>query len=118
MTNHTIDAWMSLFNERIKLGIKKNNDYSSGGRIDNIAMAGIEGIAIRLFDKACRLMSLVVYKTDRKVMDESIEDTLKDMANYSDYGVLLRRGEWQRKEKEVVSIEKKNPGSVNTSPAG
>ncbi len=115
MNNYTLDKWMDVVNERMKLGVKKNNDYSSGGAIDNIAMAGLEGIAIRLFDKACRLMSLVVRKTASKITDESIEDTLKDMANYADYGVLLRRGQWQIKEKEVLVVKEK-PGP--TKPGG
>ena len=97
MTARTLDKWMDLVSERMKLSVKKYNDYSGGG-IDNIAMAGMEGIAVRLFDKACRLMSLVVHKSIQQVKDESIIDTLKDMGNYSDYGCLLMRGEWQKKE--------------------
>ncbi len=92
MKQETINAIKEVQKERMELTLKKNHDYS--GVVDNILLAGEYGIAVRIFDKACRLLSLVTH-AKREVMNETIEDTLKDLANYGDYGVLLVRDKWE-----------------------
>lgn len=87
--------------ERLDLAEQKNNDYSSV--IDVIGTTGIDGIAIRLFDKAARLLSLVKNK-DQQVKDESIMDTLKDMGNYADFGVSILKNEWNDIEKTISNF--------------
>lgn len=77
---------------RMDLAERKSHDY--GGAVDAIAVCGIEGLATRLFDKAARLLSLTRPGVESKVTDESIRDTLMDMANYSEYGVSLLDGTW------------------------
>jgi len=71
----------------LDLAEQKHNDYSSA--VDAIEVQGVIGIVVRIFDKACRLLSLVVHNKDQKVKDESIRDTLKDIINYATYGVCL-----------------------------
>ncbi len=78
--------------ERLDVAEKKNADY--GGRGDNIEIGGVHGIAIRMLDKAMRLVSLTTPGQDQKVKDESIRDTFLDSGNYSDYGVSLLDGTW------------------------
>ena len=58
---------------------RKNHDYG-----DSFAILykkfGLQSVIIRLWDKLLRLETLT--KEDAQVKDESIQDTLKDLANY------------------------------------
>lgn len=76
--------------QRITLGEKKHHDYSA--IVDAIPICGIEGLALELFKKACRLLTLSRQKG--LVKTESIRDTLLDMGNYSDYAVTLLDEKW------------------------
>jgi hypothetical protein len=59
---------------------KKNHDY--GNSFDkSIDEFGLVSPAVRLTDKLNRFKTLI--KTENKVKDESISDTLLDLANYS-----------------------------------
>lgn len=59
---------------------KKNSDY--GGSFTNLYKKfGLISPIIKLYDKLTRLESLI--DKDIEVVDESIEDTLLDMANYA-----------------------------------
>lgn len=61
---------------------RKNHDYgnSFGETFDKL---GIISAVTRISDKYNRLVSLCMLpESERKVKDESIEDTLLDMANY------------------------------------
>jgi hypothetical protein len=59
---------------------KKNHDY--GNSFDkSVNEFGLVSPAIRLTDKLNRFKTLI--KTESKVKDESISDTLLDLANYS-----------------------------------
>ena len=48
-------------------------------------------ILIRLSDKFERISSLLLKQSTQKVSDESVEDTLLDLANYAIMEVALRR---------------------------
>lgn len=93
MNKSTIDAIKTVQAERLDTSIKKSNDYSS--KVDIIGLTGIEGISYRIFDKAARLLSLASNPSKAQV-EESLEDTLKDLANYADYGVVLLRNKWEK----------------------
>lgn len=61
---------------------RKNNDYNdSFGK--SYKEYGMAMPCIRLEDKLNRLKSLTVHKHTQEVMDESIRDTLEDLANYA-----------------------------------
>lgn len=61
---------------------KKNSDYDdSFGK--SFKEYGMAMPCIRLEDKLNRLKALTVKNKDRQVSDESIEDTLMDLANYA-----------------------------------
>lgn len=66
--------------ECIELYAKKNHDYGNSFEkgCDAIGPAYATG---RIYDKVNRLVN--VTKTESEVKDESIEDTLKDLACYS-----------------------------------
>jgi hypothetical protein len=84
--------------DRLDLAEQKNHDYSSS--VDCIGTTGINGISVRIFDKASRLLSLV-QKGNQKVKDESIRDTLLDLANYADFGVSLLDNTWGKEEENI-----------------
>lgn len=64
---------------------KKNTDYG-----DSVSQTykeyGLESFAIRLTDKLNRFKTLI--DKERNVDDETIEDTLKDLANYSIIAII------------------------------
>lgn len=70
---------------------RKNADYT-GNSVDPFAnftaCAKIEactveqGFVVRMTDKLQRIVTLAVHGNEAKVLDEKIEDTLLDLANY------------------------------------
>ena len=73
---------------------KKNSDY--GGTIDNISITGLLGVSVRSLDKAVRFYNLVKTQKEQAVKEESIRDTLIDLANYCIIGVMLIDGTWNK----------------------
>lgn len=69
----------------------KNHDYASAGeddpffnfkQVENLGITSVErGFLVRMTDKMTRLSSLL--DREAKVLDEKLEDTVLDMANYS-----------------------------------
>ena len=82
--NDRPDPFVEICKEIMDLHEKKNHDY--GGSFDKtMNRFGPVALAIRLSDKLNRFESLVT--TEAKVKDESIIDTLKDLASYAIMGV-------------------------------
>lgn len=74
--------------EKTELYYKKNVDY--GNSFEELMNEyGLIALAIRLSDKLNRLKQLE--KFEQKVMDESIQDTLIDISNYADMGIMWLR---------------------------
>jgi hypothetical protein len=81
-----------LCNESLELMKKKNHDYAGKSGNDPFAnftraeAMGIttteKGMLVRMLDKMSRLSSFMDAK-EFKVQDEKLEDTIKDMINYS-----------------------------------
>ena len=78
------------FNKLLELTRKKNADYAGNGgdafnnftRIEVIGVASTEqGFLTRMFDKFSRIISFM-QNGELQVKDESVEDTLLDLANY------------------------------------
>lgn len=61
---------------------QKNSDYNDAFA-KSFAEYGMAMPCIRLEDKLNRLKALTVHNRCQKVADESIEDTLMDLANYA-----------------------------------
>ena len=81
-----------ILNELAKIMYKKHADYGPM----NIAGAPggpMNGLRVRMYDKLARLNNLVD-KGDTP-NNESIEDTLLDLANYAIIGLLVQRGQWE-----------------------
>lgn len=100
MTTETIIEMGKIHDECREIGIMKNADY--GENIDSIKIVGLLGLSTRLIDKACRIFSLVQPRNVQRIIDESIEDTLKDIINYATYGICLIRKKWNNTEKKSV----------------
>lgn len=64
-------------------------------------VTGFVGLLTRIWDKTARLMSLGgfdigtgKYTMEKEAKNESIEDTLIDLANYAIIALIYRRGKW------------------------
>ncbi len=68
--------------------VRKNTDYGNSFG-EQFQEHGLVSAVIRLDDKMRRLKSLS--KQDAQVKDESIDDTLLDMANYAIMTVIERK---------------------------
>lgn len=75
----------------IKITAAKNADYtgSSDDPFKNFrtcqdigACTVAQGFIVRMSDKLARITSLAAQKNEAKVLDEKVEDTLLDLANY------------------------------------
>lgn len=84
--------------------VRKNADY--GNSFDQtLDEFGLVALAIRLDDKLRRFKQLI--KQDAQVKDESIEDTLLDMSNYSVMGKMWMDKQKQKK-KEIYTQANSN----------
>lgn len=76
---------------------KKNKDYGNGNPLGNfmdaagLGVTPFKGVLVRMSDKWARIRSLVNKDGVGAVVDESIEDTLIDLANYAILAVVIRR---------------------------
>lgn len=78
---NNIQLHKEICNELNQTYEKKNSDYgnSFGNTFEKL---GIISAITRITDKYNRLVSLCTSEKDRQVKDETISDTLLDMANY------------------------------------
>ena len=92
-----IKSYALISEQMCNLYIKKNHDYG-----DSFSQScdefGLISPAIRLTDKLNRFKSLI--SKDSLVTDESVEDTLLDLANYSIMTLM-----WMRKQKNKENRE-------------
>lgn len=85
-----VNEFDKIIAEMREILIKKNSDYGK----NNIGDLGERGIFCRIWDKVSRLRTLVWEGKVNQVKDESIEDTYKDLANYSIISIIFKRGKW------------------------
>lgn len=82
----------------------KNHDYGdSFGKTRSIVP---DSILVRLHDKLSRLDSLLMAPEDAKVKDESIDDTLMDLANYAIMELVERRRDKAEETDEALYSRK------------
>jgi len=60
---------------------------------DAVGRFGLYGVVVRMNDKMERLINLTT-RQDVPSNDESIDDTLKDIAGYAIIALILRSGKW------------------------
>ncbi|PWA11083.1 hypothetical protein DCC39_10315 [Pueribacillus theae] len=98
-TKYFQDAVMDHITELADTLIRKQIDYGPNA----ISRFGMDGIVIRISDKLERLINLTQLKSEPEV-DESVEDTLRDMAGYAILGLMVLEGNFPLpiKQKEQV----------------
>jgi hypothetical protein len=85
-----VDFIEKFYGKNVEILKAKNADYSGGnsdpfGNFKSVEILGIsaeEGFLTRMMDKMMRISSFVK-KGELQVKDESVKDTLADLANYS-----------------------------------
>lgn len=84
MDRDDLDIFGQAFcEEALELSRKKNRDYAGDGDpFRNFNEFGALGILVRMSDKFSRIRTLIERGGDPEV-DETIEDTLQDLLNYS-----------------------------------
>ena len=82
----------------VELYSKKNHDYGNSfdKGMDNIGMAYGVG---RIYDKMNRLITLT--KKEAQVKDESIDDTLRDLACYSMMMLAYRKRQIEKEHSKI-----------------
>lgn len=91
--------------------IRKNTDYGNS----NLTRAGLPGIATRLLDKVSRLNTLAQSGAEAQV-DESLQDTLRDISNYGILGRMLLNNQLNDRPASVYlagPIDLAPPGMAN-----
>ena len=83
-----VDAFKQIVNNMSELYSRKNHDYGDSFT-QTVDEFGLIAPAIRLTDKLSRFKSLI--KSDAKITDEKLEDTLIDMASYAIMTVIWMR---------------------------
>jgi len=80
--------YMVTLNTLTNTLVKKQRDYGH----ENIARFGRQGLIIRTHDKLARLENLTKSARSYQAQNESIVDTVLDIAGYSAIGVMWERG--------------------------
>jgi len=87
-TERKAEVLRQICDEEVELFIRKNTDY--GDSFANLRRVLPNAVLVRIYDKWSRLASLMG-GTNARVTDESIDDTLTDLANYANMELLERR---------------------------
>lgn len=87
-----IEEFKNLFEKKLEITLKKNHDYAgednafSNFELIEILTRGritaVDGMLVRITDKLARISNLLCQ--DAAVEDEKLEDTLDDLAIYTD----------------------------------
>ena len=89
-TQFQIDVW-EITDELGDLLLKKHHDYGPKN-ISQSPGGAINGLRVRMWDKMARINNLV--DNDKDSLNEPLEDSFKDLANYAIIGLMVLRGEW------------------------
>lgn len=81
----------NTFNELKGLLISKHIDYGPKNISDSPG-GPVNGLRVRMHDKLARINNLI--DKGRDPQHESLEDSFKDMANYSIIALLVLRQQW------------------------
>jgi len=83
-----------IYNRLQSVLISKQLDYGPGN-INNAPGGAINGILVRMNDKVERLKHLN-YHAEGEPQNESIDDSLLDIANYAVIAMMVRAGTWPK----------------------
>jgi hypothetical protein len=108
-TTYGHPLFFELIQKMAELHANKNRDYGNGNPLGNFMTAedlGVDpflGVLIRMSDKWTRICSLTK-QGQHHVKDESIEDTLLDLANYSLLALVIKNAVEEKKGKYADMI--------------
>ena len=103
------EASKIIYKEAFQIIVAKQKDYGTR----NILDFGELGVLVRSNDKMARLKNLIA--SGNAPNNESIEDSWKDLLNYSVIALMLRRGWFTLPlEEEVGKLSKVNTASAST----
>ena len=85
-----IDVWETT-DELGDLLVKKHHDYGPKN-ISQSPGGPINGLRVRMWDKMARINNLI--DNNKESLNEPLEDSFKDLANYAIIGLMVLRGEW------------------------
>ena len=77
--------------ELVQLLLKKHKDYGPKN-INQSPFGAINGLIVRMWDKIARIVHLT--KNKQHAVNESLEDSFMDLANYAIIGLMVQRGKW------------------------
>lgn len=90
-------AFREIIDKMYRTHLEKNQDYSPA----NIRAMGELGLSTRVWDKVARLLNLMgfdiergTYSSKKEPKNESIDDTLLDLANYAIIWQIYRQNKW------------------------
>jgi len=84
----------ALYQKKMLAYGKSNITLGSSMETEKEREFSLLGVSIRLHDKLSRLKNLLINKNDNFVEDESIEDTIIDIANYGVIALMVKRNLW------------------------
>ena len=95
-SSQTLDqAFAQIEDELLQIFLKKHQDYGKG----NILSIKELGIIMRISEKAERLKNLLMKEAmGEQAANESIEDSINDIAVYAVIALLYRKGLFQKLE--------------------
>lgn len=86
--SHLEREWLIAALKTFSVFCRKQQDYGS----ENIQRHGLRGIAVRLDDKLARMTNLL--KRVGPPANESLYDTVQDIADYGVIGMLVLEDNW------------------------
>jgi len=88
-----LDNFAEVTKQMLEITAKKSNDYASDDDpFRNFREFGELGILVRMSDKFSRLRTALYDRKDMAVSDETVEDTILDLATYAILLLSYRRG--------------------------
>ena len=88
-----LEHFAKVTEDMLDLTTKKSNDYASDADpFANFRMFGELGILVRMSDKMARLKSALHDHKEMAVSEETVEDTILDLATYAILLLSYRRG--------------------------
>ena len=107
--NNHLYHYHQILDECKTIHDQKNHDYAGDEdalfnlkMVSKMGLTPFEGVCVRLTDKFCRLM-MFCKRHSLQVSDENIEDTLKDIINYSAFAIEFLRDKKAKKQKKPLS---------------
>ena len=98
LSNSNVQQFMDITNNMVKTYAAKNHDYGNSFE-QSCNKFGIIAAIVRMGDKMNRLETLVTKKA--QVKDESIKDTLLDLANYSIMTVMWLNNQTKKESNDT-----------------